>query len=242
MNTTNSTTRNWTAALLILQGLLLFVPVFILGGAINWPASLGEPASVNLPLILAEAAAVRNGYFIYMIYSALILPVAVLTAKLAAGDEPLGTVLQMAIGFGIASAVLRVLGIIRWLIPMPILARIYTDPASSDATREAVVVTYDMLNGYAGSVGEVLGVGIFAALWIACTSIVMWQRRTVPRWFAAYGFVTAAGLATGLVEIWGIDLGAFITVTVSLFQFWMLILGGLLLMRSRAPQRQVATA
>lgn len=44
-----------TGALLVVQALLLFVPVAILGSAINWPASLSEPPSVVLPLIQAQA-------------------------------------------------------------------------------------------------------------------------------------------------------------------------------------------
>lgn len=233
LTTNNRALYRWTAALLIIEGLLIFVPMVILGGAINWPASLDEPASVNLPLILEQANAVRTGYFAYLVYSVLVLPLAVLTARIVAGDQPLSSALQMAVGFGVASAVLRVLGIIRWLIPMPILAEIYTDPTTSQATRDAVAVVYDMLNGYAGSVGEVLGVGFFAALWIASVSVAILQTRALPRWFAAYGFVTAAGLSLGLLEIWGVNLGAFITVTVSLLQFWFLILGGLLLARAQ---------
>ena len=225
----NTTFRYSTAALLIIEGLLMFVPVIVLGAAINWPASLDEPASVNLPLILEQAGAVRFGYVAYMIYSVLVLPIAVLTARLAAGEQRSNAALQMAVGFGVASAVLRVLGIIRWLIPMPVLARIYTDPATSDATRESVAVMYDMLNAYAGSVGEVLGVGFFAALWIVTLSIGMLQTGAVPRWFALYGFVVAAGLATGLLEIWAVDLGALVAITVSLLQFWFLILGVLVL-------------
>ena len=49
--------------------------------------------------------------------------------------------------------------------------------------------------------------------------------------------------ATGLLEIWAVDLGALITVTVSLLQFWFLILGGLLLFRTRRlPAAQAASA
>ena len=52
---TNTTTARATGALLVFEALLLFVPVAILGSAINWPASLSEPPSVILPLIQQQA-------------------------------------------------------------------------------------------------------------------------------------------------------------------------------------------
>jgi hypothetical protein len=38
------------AVFLIIEVVLIFAPLIILGAAINWPASLDEPANVNLPL------------------------------------------------------------------------------------------------------------------------------------------------------------------------------------------------
>jgi hypothetical protein len=241
MNNTR-TLNTWTAALLILEGLLIFVPLLVLGAAIGWPASLGEPASVNLPLILEEAGAVKFGYFVYLIYSVLILPLAVLTARVIRRDQPESTILQMAVGFGVVSAAMRVLGIIRWLIPMPVLAQIYVDPASSEETRIAVSAMYDMLNAYAGSVGEVLGVGFFAALWVGLASVAILQTRTFPRWFGVYGIIVAITLTAGLAEIWNVDMGAFLTVNVTLLQFWFLIFGGLLLRPSMRNAQAPAAA
>ncbi|MEL6524299.1 MAG: DUF4386 family protein, partial [Chloroflexota bacterium] len=186
----NQSFYRWTAAVLIFEGVIFFVILAILGIAINWPASLDEPASVNLPLILEQANGVRNGYMLYLIYSVLILPIAVMVAYITANGKRLNVALQISVGFGVASAVLRVLGIIRWLIPMPALATAYTDSATSDSTRESIAIVYDMLNNYAGTVGEVLGVGFFAAFWLATLSLGMWQARTFPRWFAIYGFLT----------------------------------------------------
>lgn len=217
----NNNSFRYTASLLLtVEFLLIFAPLAILGAAINWPASLDEPASVNLPLILEQATAVKLGYFIYMIYSVLIIPVALVISRVVGGEGQGNTLLKIANGFAIGSAVLRVLGIIRWLIPMPILAQVYTDPATSEATRESVAVMYDMLNAYAGSVGEVLGVGFFAALWVATTSYVILRDGTLPRWIGAYGLVTAFALTAGLLEIVNIDAGALLTVNVTMLHFW----------------------
>ncbi|MEM7132141.1 MAG: DUF4386 domain-containing protein [Chloroflexota bacterium] len=235
--TLTKTFRNAAFVLLFIESLLIFLPLTILGAAINWPASLDEPASVNLPLILQEATMVKLGYSIYMLYSVLIIPVAVVISRIVAGGNRHNTLLQIATGFAIGSAVLRVLGIIRWLIPMPILAQVYVDPASSEATRESVAVMYDILNAYAGSVGEVLGVGFFAALWVGVTSYVILRHGALPRWIGIYGILTAVALTAGLLEIVNIDAGAMLTINVSMLHFWWLFIALIVLFRPQLVSR-----
>ncbi len=230
--TTRRSLYRWTGLLLIFEALLFFVPVIVLGNAINWPASLNEPASVNLPLIAEQAGAVQFGYFIYLIYSILFWPISLLTVRVVAGRNDYGPLLQMAVGFGIASAVLRCLGIIRWLVPMPVLAQQYVNPASSEATREAIVVIYQMLNDYAGSVGEVLGVSLFAALWLLLLSIAAVRgenQHGLPRWVGLAGLATSFIVALPILEMFGFDLGPLIAITVTIFLLWLLATGIVLL-------------
>lgn len=222
--------------LLMLQSLLIFVPMAILGGAINWPASLSEPAAVMLPLIQAQAGAVRIGYLSYLAFSILFWPVALLAARAVAGSETLTPLLRLALGFGIASAVARTLGIIRWLVAMPVLAVAYNDPATPAATRATIEIVYKTLNDYAGSIGEVLGVSLFAALWLICLAVAILRTGALPRWIGLFGLVAAAALLGGLVELFGVDLGALITVTTGVFQLWMLAAGLTLLIRRGASR------
>lgn len=227
-------------ALLLIEALLLFVPVIVLGSAIGWPASLSEPPSVVLPLIQEQAGAVRIGYLVYLAYSILIWPMALLTIHAVARGEAPSPLLRVAAGFAVASAVARALGIIRWLVAMPALAAAYTDPAAGEGTRAAVEVTYGALNNYGGSVGEVLGVTLFAALWLACTSAAALRSGALPRWLGVAGLAAAAALSVGLVELFGVDLGALITVTASAFQLWLLAAGVTLLARRPAPAPTIA--
>ena len=209
-----------TAAVLLIEAFLIFVPMYILGNAINWPASLGDPAADVLPRIVEHAAAVRNGYFVYLIYSILFWPLSVLTIRVVHGPGPLSPLLRIAAGFGVISALARTLGIIRWLFPMPALAAMYVDPNTSATTREAIVVAYVALNEYAGTIGEVLGVSLFAALWVALVAVAILRSPRLPNWLGIFGFVAAAALASSVLELWGFDMGALITATVAVIHFW----------------------
>ena len=218
------------AALLLLQALLLFVPLAVLGAAVGWPASLDDPASVALPRLLENEGAVRAGYLVYLAYSVLLLPVAVWTAR--AFDVDLDTPLaQVALGFAVASMVARCLGIVRWLDAMPVLASDYQS-ASDDVTRAATAGQYDALNAYGGSIGELLGVSLFAALWLVL--LLVGARGRVPRWLATAGFAAAVLLALPLVELAGYDAGPLTTIGTTALQLWFLAAAVFLTGRSRA--------
>jgi hypothetical protein len=124
----------------------------------------------------------------------------------------------------------RCLGIIRWLVAMPALAIVYVDPSISTATRESIAVVYRCLNDYAGSVGEVLGVSLFAGLWLVIISLKIFQTRVLPYWLGFFGLVSATLLFVQLAELFGVDLGAFISVSVSILHLWFLAIGVSLLL------------
>lgn len=91
----------WSA---IVQGLLLFVPLIVLGAAVEWPASLDDSASVALPRLLENQGAVRFGYAAYLLYSILFAVRIVLLARLVESNMVPG-LRRLIIGFAIASAI-----------------------------------------------------------------------------------------------------------------------------------------
>ncbi len=227
----------WTALLLILEPILMYAAFFILSSSIDWPASLDEPASVNLPLIIEQRGAVILGYGSYLLYSLLILPLAVML-YFALKDREASPLLAVAAAVGVISALARSLGIVRWLFLMPALADIYLDPASSEATREAVTVTYTAFNEYAGGVGEILGVGLTGALWVGLTSIALLRSERFPSWLGLLGLLAAILLLPGVLAIAGLDVGPlFAVVGGNALLIWMIALA-VVLFRSRRTARR----
>lgn len=216
----------WVA---VVQGLLIFVPTFVLGAAVDWPASLSDPASVALPRLADNEGAVRFGYVAYLVYSVLFAVTMVMLARLVEGELAVG-VRRLVIGFAIASAIARSLGIVRWLAPMPELADAYAT-ATGDGQRYAVERIYDALNSYGGMIGEALGVGLFAAISIGLLSVGLLRSRVIPRWVGVWSVISAIALALGVVEFLGADPGPLLTVTVTIVQLWFLAVGVWLLAR-----------
>ncbi len=224
-----------TVALLVLEPVLMYLAFFVLNGAIDWPASLGEPASVILPLITEQRGAVTLGYGAYLLYSLLILPLSLMLYFALKERGVASPLLAVAAGFGVASAVTRVLGIVRWLFLMPFLADLYLDPNASQATREAVNVTYIAFNEYVGGVGELLGVSLTGALWVGLVGVALLRSGGFPRWLGALGLLTATLLLPGLLSVVGVDVGAlFAVIGGNALLLWMLALAVVLVRTSRA--------
>jgi hypothetical protein len=87
MNADAQTSWRLTGVVSLVQGLLIFIPTIVLGQAIGWPASLGDPASVALPRLLQQESAVRLGYSAYLVYSMLFAVTILLLAKLRVGKS-----------------------------------------------------------------------------------------------------------------------------------------------------------
>ena len=210
------------AIFLIIEFLLIFAPLIILGAAINWPASLDEPASVNLPLILDQYAAMMTGYSIYLVYSLLFWPMAYLTGRAIVLNNTENILFRLASGFAALSTLARTLGIVRWLFAMPVLARLYNSPAVNENFKKSISMVYEVLNAYAGGIGELLGVSLFASIWLVLISVLLIRSSHWPNWLGYFGILVAASLLLNLLEMIGIDMGAMISVSETLQHFWML--------------------
>jgi hypothetical protein len=196
MSTSSSTAPSGTApsrlalaGLLLLQPALFAVPMVVLGQAIGWPASLALPAAQALPLIHAHAGAVQLGYSAYLLVSLALLPLAFALRGWMIAKGQGGWQADALAVLGAASGILKMLGIVRWLSVMPVLA---AQHATADATGRAMLeVGFTAMNAYAGAVGELLGVQLTSGLWLLGIGLVL--LRAGHRWTGAWG--AAAGLA-----------------------------------------------
>ncbi|MBM3669960.1 MAG: DUF4386 family protein [Actinobacteria bacterium] len=117
----------------ILQGLLIFVPMVVLGAAINWPESLSDPADIALPRLLENEGAVRFGYVAYLIYSILFAVTIALLVRYVKGAA-LGVLAAVIIGFAMISALARSIGIVRWLVAAAAVLSTTVELFGSDAS------------------------------------------------------------------------------------------------------------
>ena len=206
------------------------VALATLSSAINWPASLDDPAATALPRLLQQRSAVILGYSSYFLSSVLMIPMALALQAALARQRP-SLVLSVATAFGVLAGAAKPLGIIRWLSAMPLLAQAYVDPATSDQGRETISVLYQMLNSYAGAVGELLGVALFGGLWALLLGIALLRSGQLPRWLGGLGVVVGGLSLLPLLEIAGVSIGPLLTLSNASWYLWVLATGITLLTR-----------
>ncbi len=85
-----------------------------------------------------------------------------------------------------------------------------------------ITITHLAINELAGTIGEALGVGLFAALWALLIAIALLRMQGVARLLGSFGLVTAAALFTNIGGMFGIDIGIMIVLSVTIAQFWFL--------------------
>jgi len=212
--------RLWGGALLV-NLVVGFLPPLILGAAIGWPGSLGLPAWEQLALVLPHLDALRWGYGFYLVYSLAFFPLVAAVASFVPGGSPRW--FTLVAGFAALSTLCRTVGILRWLVPVPVLARL-EDP---DA-----LVSFEALNSYGGGIGEILGVGLFAGLALVVLGARWLGSR---RWLGVFTVVVGTIHLVSVVEAFGVDLGPFVTVVAVSLLAWFLVVGILLAMGGHHP-------
>jgi hypothetical protein len=158
------------------------VPLLVLGAAIGWPGSLGDPADVALPRLLEHEVATRSGYLAYLAYSVAFFPVAV-SISTWRREGPATLALGIAVGAAAVSALARTIGITRWLSAAFPLADQWRETTSA-TSREALAIQFDTLNNFAGAVGEGILVSLSSSaitIWLLAVGIAMMRDRTAGR-------------------------------------------------------------
>ncbi|MEM9432594.1 MAG: hypothetical protein AAGA12_01625 [Pseudomonadota bacterium] len=207
------------AALLLLQFTTMWGAFFILAPTINWPASLSEPPEVIFPLILDQSTAVFTGYLSYLIHAVILIPVAILLRDALGLNGAMG---RTVVTLGVLAGFAKALGITRWLFLMPGLAVAYTDPAATPVTQDAIAVVYEAFNAYAGGLGELMGVGLFAGIWTIVISVAILRQGWTVLGYAGFG--AAVLLLSTLLSVVGIESPLMLTLSGILWQFWTLAL------------------
>ncbi len=216
--------------LLIVTALLSFAPIAILAPAIGWPASLGNPAAVQLAAIRKAPDAVQMGYGLYLFYSILIGPAMIAIAARAFGGltRPLAVTVT---SFAVLSVVARCIGILRWLTVMPALALAH---ANSDASgKEMIAHIFNAVHAYGGGIGELLGVSLFMSISVFLVNLGALQTGGLPKALAVIGLVSAALLFGLFLPALGIAVKVPVAIAVTVLSVWMLCVGAWMILSKK---------
>jgi hypothetical protein len=186
---------------LILVPLAFNVLFFLLARRFDYPDILRRPTEEILSRFNAGGVSLKLLWYGFMLTAILFAPLAVIMGQVLARDGL--AVVPTATVVGILAASVQFLGLARWVFLVPALARTHSDPASSEARREATVVVFDSFHRYLGiGVGECLGY-LFTGAWTVLVGVAMLQSSTFEAWLALPGIAIGMFLVVGSLEFVG---------------------------------------
>jgi Domain of unknown function (DUF4386) len=163
--------------------------------------------------------------------TALLLTPAVVLLALVLEDADAWVVLLAPV-VGVLASLVEAAGLIRWPFAVPYLARMATDPATSEAERAAVEVAFQVLNRYLGvAVGEHLGY-LLTGCWTALAGIALIQSELLHPVFGIVGLALAPAFLLGALEFvgpneprgWKLG-GALVPIAYIGWSLWLLAIG-----------------
>jgi hypothetical protein len=218
-----------TGLLLIIVPLAFNITFFLLQRAFEYPDILRQPTDTVLQRFKQGGAPLRRLWYAFTLSAVLFTPVPVLVEQLFEPDAPWFLVLGTVIG--VLAGVVQFLGLIRWPFLVPSLAEIYTDPKSTQATRESVAVTFQAFHRYVGvAVGEHLGY-LFTSIWTILLCIAIVRTGFVRPLVGWLGIIPAIGILAGMFEETGFKAaGTVNAISYILWSIWLIALGIALLL------------
>ena len=219
-----------TALLLIVVPIAFNATFFLLQKAFAYPDILRQPTEIILRRFQEGGAPLRRLWYVFTLSAVLFTPVPVLVHLVFGPDAPWYLVVGTVIG--VLAGVVQFLGLIRWPFLVPSLAEIYTDPKSTQATRDSAAVTFQAFHRYAGvAIGEHLGY-IFTSVWTTLLCIAIIKSAHVHPLFGWLGILPAIGVLAGVFEETGFKAAGMVNaMSYILWSVWLIAFGAALLLR-----------
>ncbi len=178
------------ACIALAHAALFLVTLAVLSVAIGWPGVLRLPPATVFERIREADVATSVGYFSYLLSSLLMVPLAFVLRDAFQRGGVFGWWMDALTFLGAAAGVLKTLGIVRWLLAMPALANEHAK-SGTESERKVIEAVYLGVNGYGGSVGELLGVALYSGVWFAGISAVLLLSFR-ERFVGGFGMLVAA--------------------------------------------------
>jgi hypothetical protein len=218
--------RKLTASLLILAAVLANVGFTALGSIFDYPDVLDHPAGQVLASFRDHQGAVSAWFLVLALASALMAPIAIGVGRLSTRRA-----MRIAVPVGIAAAVVQVVGLLRWPILVPGLARdaASADPSVASSARDSFTTVGNILGT---TIGETLGYAL-TATWTVLVLAALGSRYA-GRWFQVLGGVAAALVLVGVLsplDLAGVDTANFLGYV--LWSVWLVAFGVVILVHDR---------
>ncbi|HVV14926.1 MAG TPA: DUF4386 domain-containing protein [Candidatus Paceibacterota bacterium] len=211
------------------------IPYALLISNFNYPDILREPAGTVLTQFAAGGDTLIYTWLFFALSGLPLLFATILLGRL--WNDASKALVGLATTFGVIALTAQLIGLLRWVFVVPMLAREYAAAGSSDALKEASVVAFQTVNQFGGVLlGEYVG-QLFSIISMLLFSIVIFRERLLSRAVAWLGFAASAVYLLAQGELFHTVVPAFPVLDIAgllgsmLWILWLIALGAFLILR-----------
>jgi hypothetical protein len=181
--------RQLTGALFILGAILINIPFTLLIMNFDYPDILRKPVG---EILTSFQAGGNSLIYTWLAFAWVGLPIVFGTIMLKRVLEKENSAfLETATTIAVIGFIVQMVGLLRWVFVVPIIARLYTDPGTDAATKESLSALFMVVHQYGGVVlGEHIG-QIFTIIWSSMISAMIYKSTMFSKWVAWLGWVAS---------------------------------------------------
>lgn len=173
--------------LLIVGAIGVLLPYSILTITFNYPDILRQETNIILTEFHKGGTAL---IFTWLSFALLGLPLLIAYSLIGHHLQTKMPHINWVTTIGIISAVVQIIGLLRWVFVVPVLATAYVN-SSTASTQEAIVISFKVIHQFGGVLlGEHLG-QLFTVVWTTMISAALLKVKIIPTWLAWIGFTAS---------------------------------------------------
>ena len=221
--------RKLTGLFFIVGAILVNIPYTLLIMNFDYPDILRLPTAEILTKFQAGGNALIYTWLAFAWVGLPMLFGAIMLKRVLADEQ--APFLETATTLGVIGFIVQVVGLLRWVFVVPVLARLYTDPTTDSATQAAVAAVFTAVHQYGGVIlGEHMG-QLLIILWMSMISGIVYKSKIFSKWVAILGWVASAIYLLAQTELLATAIPTFPVVDWAglvgslLWLVWMIVMG-----------------
>ena len=221
--------RKLTGFFFIIGAILVNIPYTLLIMNFDYPDILRQPTEEILTRFQAGGTSL---IYTWLAFAWVGLPMLfgtfLLKRVLEKENSPF---LETATTIGVIGFIVQVVGLLRWVFVIPVLARLFADPGTDPVTKAAIPAVFIAVHQYGGVIlGEHLG-QFLIIIWMSIISGIIYKSKIFSKWVAWLGWFASAIYILAQTELFATAIPTFPVIDWAglygslLWILWMIVLG-----------------
>ena len=221
--------RKLTGFFFIIGAILVNIPYTLLIMNFDYPDILRQPTGDILTKFQAGGTSLIYTWLAFAWVGLPLLFGAILLKRILEKEN--SPFLEMATTIGVIGFIVQVVGLLRWVFVIPVLARLFTDPTTDPVTKAAIPAVFIAVHQYGGVIlGEHLG-QFLIIIWMSIISGIIYNSKIFSKWVAYLGWIASAVYILAQTELLATAIPSFPVIGWAglygslLWLVWMIVLG-----------------